>query len=97
MALVGYTPFGTGRFPGSGARGGALLAEIASAHDATPRQVALRFLTRRPSTFAIPKAASPEHVAENAGAADLRLSPAEIRRIDAAFPRAPRPRSLPTL
>jgi hypothetical protein len=50
-----------------------------------------------PSTFAIPKAASVEHVAENAGAADLRLSPAEIRRIDAAFPRAPRPRSLPTL
>jgi len=97
VALVGYTPFGTGRFPGPGTRGGAVLAEIASAHDATPRQLALGFLARRPSTFVIPKAASVEHVAENAGAGDLRLSPAEIRRIDEAFPRGSRPRSLPTL
>jgi len=97
VALVGYTPFGTRRFPGPGTRGGAVLAEIASAHDATPRQLALGFLARRPSTFVIPKAASVEHVAENAGAGDLRLSPAEIRRIDEAFPRGSRPRSLPTL
>jgi diketogulonate reductase-like aldo/keto reductase len=59
--------------------------------------VALRFLVRRPSLFTIPKASRPEHVAENAGAGDLRLSAAEIALIDEAFPLGPRPRELPVL
>jgi len=74
-----------------------VLQEIAAAHDATPRQVALRFLVRRPSLFTIPKASKPEHAAENAGAGDLRLTAAEIARIDEAFPRGPRPRVLPVI
>jgi diketogulonate reductase-like aldo/keto reductase len=74
-----------------------VLQEIAAAHGATPRQVALRFLVRFPSSFAIPKASSPEHAAENAGAGDLRLSETELARIDQAFPRGPRPRELPML
>ena len=37
-----------------------------------------------------------QHVEENAGASDIRLSQAEIAQIDAAFPRG-RPRSLPML
>ena len=57
VAVVGYTPFGS-RFPAPGNAGGAVLAAIAAAHGATPRQVALAFLTRRPSLFAIPKASS---------------------------------------
>jgi diketogulonate reductase-like aldo/keto reductase len=72
-----------------------VLQAIADAHGATPRQVALRFLVRRPSLFTIPKASTPEHTAENSGAGDLRLSPAEIALIDEAFPRGPRPRTLP--
>jgi diketogulonate reductase-like aldo/keto reductase len=52
---------------------------------------------RRPSLFAIPKASSPDHVAENAGAGDLRLTEAEIAEIDKAFPLGPGPRELPTL
>ena len=86
VAVVGYSPFGHGSFPGAQTRGGQVLAEIGTTHDATPRQVALAFLTRRPSLFAIPKASSAEHARENAGAGDLRLSDAEIARIDAAFP-----------
>jgi diketogulonate reductase-like aldo/keto reductase len=66
-------------------------------HGATLRQVALRFLVRLPSLFAIPKASSPEHAAENAGAGDLRLSEAELARIDQAFPRGARPRELAML
>ena len=73
-----------------------MLAEIAAAHGATPRQVALRFLVRRPSVFTIPKASTPEHARENAGAGDLRLSDEDIARIDRAFPRG-RSRSLPVL
>jgi len=97
VAVVAYSPFGHGRFPGPDTRGGRVLREIAKAHDATPRQVALRFLVRWPSLFAIPKASNPEHAAENAGAGDLRLGEEEIALIDAAFPRGPRPRELPML
>jgi len=97
VALVGYAPFGSGHFPGPGTHGGKALAAVAEAHGATPRQVALAFLTRRPSLFAIPKASSPEHAAENAGAGDLRLTETELARIDAAFPLGARPRSLPMI
>lgn len=94
VALVGYTPFGN-RFPGPATAGGRVLAEIASAHGATARQVALAFLVRRPSLFAIPKASSTAHTEENAKAGALALSPDEIARIDAAFPKGAPPRSLP--
>jgi diketogulonate reductase-like aldo/keto reductase len=97
VAVVAYSPLGHGQFPGPHTKGGRVLHEIAEAHGATPRQVALRFLVRRPSLFAIPKASSPEHAAENAGAGDLRLTEAELARIDEAFPRGPRPRELPML
>jgi diketogulonate reductase-like aldo/keto reductase len=97
VAVVGYSPFGHGEFPAPRSKGGRVLGEIADAHGATARQVALRFLVRRPSLFAIPKASRPEHTAENAGAGSLRLSEAELARIDAAFPLGPRPRTLPML
>jgi diketogulonate reductase-like aldo/keto reductase len=97
VAVVGYSPFGHGSFPGPRTKGGRVLHEIAEAHGATPRQVALRFLVRRPSLFTIPKASRPEHAEENARAADLQLSEPELARIDEAFPLGPAPRELPTL
>ena len=97
VALIAYSPFGRGDFPNPRTRGGRVLAEIAAAHEATGRQVALRFLLRKPSLFAIPKAASVEHAVENAGAGELKLSDLEIARIDDYFPTAPRPRELPML
>jgi diketogulonate reductase-like aldo/keto reductase len=97
VAVTAYSPFGQDDFPSSSSAGGKLLAEIAATHGASARQVALAFLTRRPSVFAIPKAARVSHVEDNAGALSLRLSEAEIARIDAALPRGPKPRSLPML
>jgi diketogulonate reductase-like aldo/keto reductase len=97
VAVVAYSPFGSGRFPGPRTAGGRVLQEIADAHGATPRQVALRFLLRHPSVFVIPKASSSEHTIENAAAGDLQLTADDIARIDEAFPRGPRPRSLPML
>jgi diketogulonate reductase-like aldo/keto reductase len=96
-AVVGYSPFGSGRFPGPRSAGGRVLARIAEAHDATPRQVALRFLVRRPSLFAIPKASSVAHAQENARAGALALTAGELAEIDAAFPRRRRPRALPVV
>ena len=95
VAVVGYSPFGSGSFPGPRSAGGRVLQEIADAHGATPRQVALAFLTRQPSLFAIPKAANPEHVAENAGAGGLMLTAHEVARLDAAFPLGTPRRELP--
>ena len=59
--------------------------------------MALGFLTRRPSLFAIPKSVTLEHTAENAAAGDLRLAAAEIAKIDDAFPAGPPKRVLPML
>ncbi len=92
VAVVAYSPFGSGSFPKAKA-----LAQMAEARGVTARQIALAFLTRRNSVFAIPKSSSPAHVEENAGAGDLTLSEKEIAGIEAAFPRKPRPRSLPMI
>jgi diketogulonate reductase-like aldo/keto reductase len=97
VAVVAYSPFGHSRFPGPHTAGGQVLAEIATERNATPRQVALAFLARRPSVFAIPKAANLDHVEENAGAGDLRLSDQELARIDAAFPLGTHRGGLPML
>ena len=97
IAMVGYSPFGSGEFPSPPRAGGGVLAEIARERAATPRQVALAFLTHEAGTFAIPKAGQLAHVEENAGAGDLELSAAEIARVDAAFPRGRRRRGVPTI
>jgi diketogulonate reductase-like aldo/keto reductase len=97
VAVVAYSPFGQGDFPRPRTPGGRVLQEIDTAHGATSRQVALRFLVRRTAVFAIPKAATPEHTADNAGAGSLTLSAAELARIEAAFPLGPHPRMLPVV
>jgi diketogulonate reductase-like aldo/keto reductase len=96
VALVGYTPFGQGKFPAAHSPEGKVLHDIATAHGATARQVALAFLVRRPSLFAIPKASRADHASENAGASKVRLTDDEMARIDRAFPLGPKPRDLPT-
>ena len=63
VAVVAYSPFAHGSFPGPRSNGYRVLEEIAASHAATPHQVALRFLVRSPALFTIPKASSPEHAA----------------------------------
>ena len=89
IVVVGYTPFGN--FPRAGTPGLRALAQVGDQYGKTPRQVALRFLTRADALFTIPKASDPDHVRENAGAGDFTLSAADIATIDRAFP-APRRR-----
>src|ERR1700736_3374610 len=78
VAVVAYSPFGHSDFPSPGSKAGGVLQTIADAHGASPRQVALSFLTREPSVFAIPKASTPEHAADNAAAVELKLGRDEI-------------------
>jgi len=97
VAVVAYSPFGHNDFPQPRSNAGAALQVIAEALGASPRQVALSFLTREPSVFAIPKASTSEHAADNAAAGEFVLGKDEITALDNAFPRGPRPRSLPML
>ncbi len=78
IAVVGYTPLGRGGFH----RG--VVGETAKKYGRTPRQVALNFLTRRPSLFTIPKASQPAHVRENAAALNFRLTLDDLKAIDGA-------------
>lgn len=97
VAVVAYSPFGSaGGFPARASAGGKALAEVGKPIGATARQVALAYLTRRPSVFAIPKASRVEHVAENAAAAAITLDEVATARLERAFPRGPW-RGLPTL
>ncbi len=96
VAVVAYSPFGQMASPSPSSPGGKALAEVARAHDATPRQVELAFVTRNESVLAIPKASKAAHAEENAGAGDLTLTANEIELIDKAFPLG-RAKSLPML
>lgn len=57
------------------------LREIADAHGATPAQVALAWLLRRPNVVVIPGASSVAQVEANAAAADLDLEEDEDRAL----------------
>jgi diketogulonate reductase-like aldo/keto reductase len=97
VALVAYSPFGSGSFPPESSPRGKVLAEVARAHGATAPQVALAFLLRETAVLAIPKASRATHTTENGGADAVTLTPEDVRRLDGAFPRG-RPRgSLPML
>jgi diketogulonate reductase-like aldo/keto reductase len=81
IAIMAYTPLGQGRMLQHKA-----LAEIAARHGATPAQVALAWLLRQDGTMVIPKATRQEHVRENRGALDLRLTGDDLAALDRAFP-----------
>jgi diketogulonate reductase-like aldo/keto reductase len=73
------------------------LVDIARGREATPAQIALAWLLAQPEVIVIPKAADSRHVAENRKAADMTLSTAELKELDAAFPRPRQRRSLEML
>ena len=86
---MAYTPIEQGRILGNAA-----LAWVAERHGATPAQVALAWAIRAPGVVAIPRAGSPEHVRENAGALRIELTPGDLADIDRAFPPPTRKRPL---
>jgi diketogulonate reductase-like aldo/keto reductase len=97
VALVAYTPYGqSAAIFDPKTRQGRALQEVAAAHGASARQIALAFLLRHPGTFVIPKSSVPSHVEENAGAAMLGLTDAEVAQLEAVFPLG-RSRQLPML
>jgi diketogulonate reductase-like aldo/keto reductase len=86
IAVVAYSPFGHDQFPSARTPGGKVLEEIGKRHGRTVRQVVLRFLTRDPDVFTIPKSGSVDHTRENSGGDGWELSPEDLAAIDRAFP-----------
>jgi diketogulonate reductase-like aldo/keto reductase len=81
LNVMAYTPIEQGAILGNAA-----LKKVAERHDAVPAQVALAWVIREDGVLAIPRTGSPEHVRENAAAAQLRLTADDFREIDAVFP-----------
>ena len=78
IAFIPWFPLGAGRVAGE------MLNQIAQAHRATPKQIALAWLLRRsPITLPIPGTSSVEHLKENVEAAAVRLTEEEYRRLAA--------------
>jgi diketogulonate reductase-like aldo/keto reductase len=58
------------------------LEQIATAHNATPYQIALAWLVQQPWVITIPMSHNPKHLQENWDAAAIALSSAEMARLD---------------
>jgi diketogulonate reductase-like aldo/keto reductase len=90
---MAYSPIEQGRLLGH-----ASLTAIAKRHPgATPAQVALAWVLRHDGVCAIPQSGKPEHVRENQGALDLRLTSHDFADLDRAFPPPTRKQSLSML
>ena len=96
VAVVGYSPLGSGSFPSARSKGGKVLGEIGARRGLSPQQVAIAFLLQKGGVFAIPKASKEAHVRANAGVGDVLLDEHELQAIDAAFP-AKRRNRLPVI
>jgi pyridoxine 4-dehydrogenase len=81
IGFIPWFPLATGEL----ARPGGPLDEIAHAHDAMPGQIALAWLLQRsPVMLPIPGTGSVEHLEDNMGARDVRLTEEEMARLEAA-------------
>jgi diketogulonate reductase-like aldo/keto reductase len=81
LPIMAYSPLEIGPLMRS-----AGLRRVAERHGASPAQVALAFLLRRPDIIVIPKAGRAEHVRENRAALDLALNVEDLAALDAASP-----------
>jgi diketogulonate reductase-like aldo/keto reductase len=89
LNIMAYTPIEPARILRS-----TRLRDIARRHNATPVQIALAWVIRQDGVTAIPRTGSPEHVRENAGAIDIKLSARDLQEIDHGMPPPTEPQSL---
>lgn len=88
ILTIAYSPLDQGRIADGSARRDVLI-RIAGKYNKTPAQVALRWLTSKPSVIAIPTARSIKHLEENASSINFNLEERDIKEIDHIFKRMP--------
>lgn len=92
IPIMAYSPIEQGRMLSN-----PVLKKIASRHNATPAQVGLAWVLRQDKIIAIPRAGVADHVRQNRGALEIRLTKSDLDELDRAFPPPDGPRPLETL
>jgi diketogulonate reductase-like aldo/keto reductase len=80
IPIMAYSPIDHGRLIKN-----PVVRRIAARRNVTPAQVALAWDLREPGVLAIPKGGTQEHVRENRGALDVRLTAADLAELDREF------------
>ena len=86
VPVMAYCPLAQAGRLRSGLLADATVQRIAYEHQATPAQVLLAWVIHHHGVMAIPKAATIDHVEENAAALQLTLTAEDITRLERAFP-----------
>jgi diketogulonate reductase-like aldo/keto reductase len=86
IPLTAYSPIGHNAAEQKRILGNRAVKAVALRHGATPVQVVLAWVLRQPDVVVIPKAVRPEHIRENRGAHDLKLTERDFKELDQAFP-----------
>lgn len=92
IPVMAYSPVEQGRLLQHDA-----LRAVAEETGASPAQIALSWLLRRPGVIAIPKAGTVQHVQDNRQALEIQLDGQALDHLEAAFPRPKRRSALEML
>ncbi|MHC4174966.1 MAG: aldo/keto reductase [Planctomycetota bacterium] len=84
ITTIAYSPLNQGQIAGDDKKTQAL-EMIANRYNRSMAQVALNWLISHPCVIAIPKAANPIHIRENASSADFELSDEDFKEISRVF------------
>jgi len=80
IPVMAYSPIEQGRLVRN-----QKLAAFARRHGMAPAQAALAWLLKDDDVIVIPKSGHPDRLRENLGAAEIRLSPEQLRELDGLF------------
>ena len=86
LPVMAYSPLAQAGRLRSGLLNHPVVNEIAHAHSASAVQILLAWVISHQGVMAIPKAASVEHVQQNAAALSITLSAQELAALDKAYP-----------
>jgi len=86
IPVMAYCPLAQAGRLRSGLMTHPVVNDIARNHQASAAQILLAWVISHKGVMAIPKAATLEHVTENAGALRIALSAEELLKLDHAFP-----------
>ncbi|POT57643.1 hypothetical protein C3432_06715 [Citrobacter amalonaticus] len=86
LPVMAYSPLAQAGRLRNGLLTHPVVNDIARTHNASTAQILLAWVISHQGVMAIPKAASVEHVKQNAAAMALTLTAEDLKRLDAAYP-----------
>lgn len=86
ITVMAYSPIGRGSLPDGANPQGQTLARLERQYGKTRFQIALNWVVSHAGVVAIPKAANPKHIAENAASVGWQLEPEDVAALEAVFP-----------